>query len=125
MNKRWSACWKCESDIMSREECFFLKSRDGDFNYCRVCYDAFLAASKDFIRPERSKREELKISLHTAISNFHDNMVKREAPLRMGPSRGKPILVHKDAYWRDCEVCREILSMRCSEHCGNTVREAQ
>lgn len=127
MKKRsvWSFCWKCEGPIYSQADCNYLKSRDGNYNFCPTCYTDFLQASAQFIRPERSKREELKRSLNIAMSDFHDKMEEEGVPIRPGHDNHPTFLIHEEGFWGDCDACREILSMRCSEQCGNMLREVQ
>lgn len=119
----WTTCWKCEKQIKSQADCNFIKSRNGNFDYCPSCYDEFINHNKEFIRPERSKREELKRSLRHALSNFHDEMFQLKKAIYKTSKNIATTLIHKQEEFYDCEVCKEILSMRCSEHCGNTVRD--
>jgi hypothetical protein len=124
----YSYCWKCEKEIFTNKECNYFKSRDGNYSFCDECYKQFLNNNKEFIRPERSKREELKRSLYEALSNFHDYMIKERdgGPIHRSYETSAPtFLIHKNKFWRECDACIEILSIRCSEHCGNTVREVQ
>lgn len=112
----WTKCWKCEKPIKNQSDCNYLKSRYGNFDYCSLCFEEFIIHNKEFVRPERSKREELKRSLHIALSDFHEKMFESKSTIRS--NNISTFLIHKEKHFFDCEVCKEILSMRCSEHCG-------
>lgn len=134
-NKRiWAKCWACNSIINSQEECYYLHCREGKFNFCYACYTKILNQSKSLFQPERSKREELEISLKQALADFHEKMKEQGNPIIFNSCKSsyagsatsvEGALYHNSEYFSDCEACKEILSMRCSEHCGNIVREAQ
>ena len=117
---RWSTCWKCVSDIYGSANCHTIRVRDKKYNFCLSCFQEYLEATKGFIQPDRSKREELKKSLDVALRDYHFRIIVEDGQLNK-----TDILIHDGEDWRDCSVCRDIISMRCSEHCGNTVREVQ
>lgn len=109
----WTVCWKCEEKIKTKEDCNYLKCRDGHYDFCPSCYEEFLSKTTEFIRPERSKRDELKRSLNHAMYDFHEKMYKQGEPLIASWTTKAPSLfVHKEEDFSDCEVCKEILSTR-------------
>ena len=130
MSRYYTMCWKCENYIKSAAECNYLKTRDGNYSLCSACYEFFLRHNIEILRPERSKREELERSLHTAIEQLHNELTEQiSSPIwrtgsgLKGAQALPTVLFHLKGWWGDCDVCKEILSMRCSEHCGNTVRD--
>jgi hypothetical protein len=72
---RWTICWKCEQDIMTQPECFYVHSREGKLNFCRNCYDQFINIAYEFIQPDRiefqEKRIEMRRAMHRAQNLLH------------------------------------------------------
>jgi hypothetical protein len=103
---RWSTCWKCDKAINSKEDCNYLKCRDGDFNFCPPCYTEFLANSEAFTRPDKCKNNEIRRSWIIAIQDFHEKMEEKATPIAPGWGKLTTSLIHadnEDTY--RCETC--------------------
>ena len=103
----YAICWRCEGDIYSNADCNYIKSRDGNYQFCPTCYDLFLENSKDFLCFEKSRKKELQRSFANAIENFHNERYESANPIIMNdlPSA----LVHTASWYLECEICLEIL----------------
>lgn len=121
MNKRrYSTCWKCECAIDKKEDCNYMNSRYGKFNYCPKCFEEFINHNKDFVRPELSKQKELRRSLYRAMNSFHEEMFKSGFPI-FAASDTPTLLIHNKEYFGDCDVCKEIIEVRCNDYCSKTI----
>lgn len=122
MKNCYTKCWKCEENIITREDCNYLKIRDGNYSLCNACYEFFLNHNSIILRPELSRQEELKRSFLIAIEDFHRKMFDAQCPIYRNGSSLKggdslpTTLIHTVGWWSDCDVCSEILKMRCPEH---------
>lgn len=109
--KVWTYCWKCEAEIYSGPDCNYLKTRDGNFSLCPVCYSQFIDHNKEFIRPERSYKEELERTFCKALSILHEKLVDEEECIGWGPNDIPPVLIHEGRFYFDCPSCQEVLSL--------------
>jgi hypothetical protein len=115
--KHFSVCQDCIRCLqIGRRECDELwRDKNPDLP-CNDCFRKFIELDKEFIQPDRSKREDLHCCkdleiVQRAITYVHED--------RCGYYYGK-----------DCvgicvdlrDLCKRY-KMRCSEHCGNTVRD--
>ena len=107
--KRWSKCKICEQDILSEYDSTTIemrrrpsKEKEVERSTFQVCLQC-LSKISDFIQPERSKREDF-------VCDHKCNWV------------------HSSIGWKDGRTDPDTkgeckTKMRCSEHCGNTVRD--
>jgi hypothetical protein len=108
----WTECWKCEGDIYSQADCFYVKCRDGNYSFCPPCYGQFLENNKDYFRPDINRKDELYRSFNMALSEFHDKMVEEGIPIRRGMDNRTTFLIHKGEFWgRGCEACEEMRTL--------------
>ena len=121
MARRYDVCWKCDGDIKTESDRNYLKTRDGNLSLCPACYQFFLEHNVMVFRPEKSRKEEIERSLHSAIDRLHEHLTEDRYG-RIDSSSQNLIpstIVHSGIYWGDCNACREILEFRCSKYCRN------
>jgi len=111
----WTICWKCNERIKDREDSNYVKTRNGNFDFCSTCYNQFIQNNNQFMQPERSKQEELENSYLWGIKLVHDHIMnERGVPYRV-KHNVPPVLIHRGEDIYDCGACQEMIKFKCYE----------
>ena len=82
-----------------------------------------------FNQPERSKREDSVYKFCYVLYDYsQESIIACNTPVDVLFSKKEAdtwVMHGVQRTWQELLVCKVFSEMRCSEHCGNTVREAQ
>jgi len=119
MSSRWATCWKCSGNIKTQSDSNYVKTRDGNLSLCPECYNQFRQLNVDFFRPDASRQEELERSLHNAMRDFHDKVMKRNGGITTHSNINDlpNVIVHNSPWMSECAACMEIFNLRCARQC--------
>lgn len=68
---RWTVCWKCNKDIKNRAGCYYVKCRNGSFNFCSDCYTEFLALAEPSLQLSRIEENKVLKLVLDGIALLH------------------------------------------------------
>lgn len=118
----WTICWKCDDKIEGQKNSNYIKTRNGNFDLCPLCYKSFIEHNIEFIQPERTKKEEIKRSFYQALSTWHDKLMEEnQVSAPGGHKKVPPVLIHKGSFIDECDACKQILDINFCLNCEKNV----
>ncbi|MFA5715815.1 MAG: hypothetical protein WC998_08740 [Candidatus Paceibacterota bacterium] len=69
----WTKCWKCTNKIPTQKDCYYMRTRDGNYYFCETCYKGFCSVADEYIQKDKTDYNETLRTINKAIREWHDN----------------------------------------------------
>ena len=69
----WAKCWKCTNKIPTQKDCYYMRTRDGNYYFCETCYKGFCSVADEYIQKDKTDYNKTLRIINKAIREWHDN----------------------------------------------------